>query len=181
MPNFRLHLSSALFLEINYRLEISLYIKLKEVMSNSWDHYEPSHLDLRCLQMPIIIAYGREWVNSIFIYLKFELFQRERWLSKLRWNFVGVLNDFSRSIFCFILKAVSFQTTCKLWLAGLSLLTVNLRIIIWSVYNHCFREICLEETVSHKMCVKSYLQSCLTPGSVTTYISSIFTIQVAGS
>ena len=38
-------------------------------MSNSVDpdetaHDEPSHLDLRCLQMPIIIAYGSERVKQ---------------------------------------------------------------------------------------------------------------------
>ena len=38
-------------------------------MSNSVDpdetaHYEPSHLDLRCLQKPIFIAYGSERVND---------------------------------------------------------------------------------------------------------------------
>ena len=38
-------------------------------MSNSVDpdetaHYEPSHLDLRCLQKPIIIACGNERVKS---------------------------------------------------------------------------------------------------------------------
>ena len=38
-------------------------------MSNSIDpdemaHYEPSHLDLRCLQMPIIIACGSEIVKE---------------------------------------------------------------------------------------------------------------------
>ena len=37
-------------------------------MSNSVDpdetaHYEPSHLDLRCLQKPIVIAYGSERVK----------------------------------------------------------------------------------------------------------------------
>ena len=37
-----------------YQLEGSLYVKLKDSMSNSMDpdemaHYEPSHLDLRCL------------------------------------------------------------------------------------------------------------------------------------
>ena len=37
-------------------------------MPNSVDpdetaHYEPSHLDLRCLQKPIIIAYGSEKVT----------------------------------------------------------------------------------------------------------------------
>ena len=54
----------------NYRLEISLYIKLKDWMSNSVDpyetaHYEPSHLDLRCLEKPIIrpIAYDSERVK----------------------------------------------------------------------------------------------------------------------
>ena len=26
-------------------------------------HYDPSHLDLRCLQKPIVIAYGSERVN----------------------------------------------------------------------------------------------------------------------
>ena len=35
-------------------------------MSNSIDPDEPSHLDLSCLQKPIIIAYGRERVNSDF-------------------------------------------------------------------------------------------------------------------
>ena len=39
-------------------------------MSNSVDpdetaHYEPSHLDLRCLQKNIIIAYGSERVKDI--------------------------------------------------------------------------------------------------------------------
>ena len=43
----------------------SLYVKLKDCMSNSVDpdetaHYEPSHLDLRCLLKPIIIACGSE-------------------------------------------------------------------------------------------------------------------------
>ena len=38
----------------NYKLEISLYVKLKDWMSNNVDpdetaHDEPSHLDLRCL------------------------------------------------------------------------------------------------------------------------------------
>ena len=38
-------------------------------MSNSIDpdetaHDEPSHLDLRCLQKPIIMAYGSERVNK---------------------------------------------------------------------------------------------------------------------
>ena len=38
-------------------------------MSNSIDpdetaHYEPFHLDLRCLQKPIIIAYGSERVKG---------------------------------------------------------------------------------------------------------------------
>ena len=30
-------------------------------------HYEPSHLDLRCLQKPIIIACGNERVKSILL------------------------------------------------------------------------------------------------------------------
>ena len=41
-------------------------------MSNSVDpdetaHYEPSHLDLRCLQKPVIIAYGSERVKTDFM------------------------------------------------------------------------------------------------------------------
>ena len=59
VPNFRRHLSSAFFFLTNYRLERSLYAKLKYRMSNSVDpdemaHYEPSHLDLCCLQKPIL-------------------------------------------------------------------------------------------------------------------------------
>ena len=41
-------------------------------MSNILDpdetaHYEPPHLDLRCLQKPIVIAYGSERVNPIVV------------------------------------------------------------------------------------------------------------------
>ena len=59
---------SAFYFLTNYRLERSLYIKLKDWMSNSIDpdetaHYEPSHLDLCCLQKPIIIACGNERVK----------------------------------------------------------------------------------------------------------------------
>ena len=53
----------SVFLLTNYRLERSLYVKLKYLMSNSVDpdetaHDEPSYLDLCCLQKPIIIDYG---------------------------------------------------------------------------------------------------------------------------
>ena len=56
------------FFLTNYRLERSFYVKLKDSMSNRVDpdktaHYEPSHLDLRCLQKPMITAYGSERVN----------------------------------------------------------------------------------------------------------------------
>ena len=45
-------------------LKRSLYVKLKDCKSNSVDpDYEPSHLDLCCLQKPIIIACGSERVN----------------------------------------------------------------------------------------------------------------------
>ena len=58
VPNFRLHLSFAsvfFFFFSNYKLKRSLYVKLKDWMSNSIDpdetaHNEPSHLDLCCLQ-----------------------------------------------------------------------------------------------------------------------------------
>ena len=60
VENFRRHLSSAC---LYYHLERSLYVKLKDWMSNRVDpdetaHNEPSHLDLCCLQKPIIIACG---------------------------------------------------------------------------------------------------------------------------
>ena len=50
-------------------MERSLYVKLKDQMSNSVDpdemvHYELSHLDLCCLQKPVIIAYGSERVEG---------------------------------------------------------------------------------------------------------------------
>ena len=50
MPDFRLHLTSALVFN-TFRLERSLYVKFKDGMSNSIHpdetaHYEPSHLDL---------------------------------------------------------------------------------------------------------------------------------------
>ena len=37
VPNFRQHLSSAFFILTNYRLERRLYVKLKDLMSNSID------------------------------------------------------------------------------------------------------------------------------------------------
>ena len=57
------------FFRTDYRLERSLHVKLQDWMSNSVDpdetaHYEPSHLDLCCLQKPIIIACGSERVNG---------------------------------------------------------------------------------------------------------------------
>ena len=56
------------FFLANYRLEGNLYVKLKGWMSNSvypdeTAHYEPSHLDLCCLQKPIIIISGSERVK----------------------------------------------------------------------------------------------------------------------
>ena len=76
LPNFR-HLSSVfgccffcfflfLFFFLNkLSLGKKFICKLKDRMSNSVDpdetaHYEPSHLDLCCLQKPIIIACGSE-------------------------------------------------------------------------------------------------------------------------
>ena len=58
------------FFWTNYKLERSSYVKLKDWMSNSVDpdetaHNEPSHLDLRCLQKPIIIAYGSKRVKHV--------------------------------------------------------------------------------------------------------------------
>ena len=57
-----------LYIHTNHRLERSSYVKLKDWMSNSVDpdetaHNESSHLDLRCLQKPIIIACGSERVK----------------------------------------------------------------------------------------------------------------------
>ena len=72
------YLSSALFFFsffflTNYRLEISFYVKLKDLMSKSVNpdemaHYEPSHLDVRCLQKPIFIAYGSEIIKLLCQY-----------------------------------------------------------------------------------------------------------------
>ena len=64
------------FFLTNCRLERSLFVKLKDWMSNSVDpdetaHYELSHLDLRCLQRPIFIAYGSERVNKTTCNIQF--------------------------------------------------------------------------------------------------------------
>ena len=58
---------SSFFFKTNFRLE-SLCVKLKDRLSNSVDldetaHYGLSHLDLRCLQKPFIIAYSSERVK----------------------------------------------------------------------------------------------------------------------
>ena len=45
---------------INYQVEISLYVMLKDRMSNSIDPDETAHLDLRCLQKLIKIVCGSE-------------------------------------------------------------------------------------------------------------------------
>ena len=51
-------------------MERSLSVKLKARMSNSiypdeTAHYEPSHLDLCCLQKTVITACGSEKLNGI--------------------------------------------------------------------------------------------------------------------
>ena len=56
------------FFLTKYPLEVSLYLKFNNWMSNSVDpdetaHYEPSHLDLCSLQRLLIIACGSERVN----------------------------------------------------------------------------------------------------------------------
>ena len=58
----------------NYPLERSLYAKLKDKMSNSIDpdemaHYEPSHLDLCCLQKPIIACSSERVKQKHFLYM----------------------------------------------------------------------------------------------------------------
>ena len=56
----------------NYFLERNLYVKLNVWMSNSVDQDETAHyhLDLCCLQKPIIIACGSEIVNMFrFMYI----------------------------------------------------------------------------------------------------------------
>ena len=50
-------------------MERSLYVTLKDLISNSIDpdetaHNEPSHLDQCYLQKPSIIVYGSERVNQ---------------------------------------------------------------------------------------------------------------------
>ena len=82
VPNFRQQLSSAFVFSLltNYRLERSIYATLKDWISNSVDpdkmaHYELSHLDLCCLQKPIIIACGSErvkvqtFIACVYIYI----------------------------------------------------------------------------------------------------------------
>ena len=64
--NFRRHLSSAFLFLRNCRLKRSLYAKLKDWMSNSVDPDEPAHLDLCCLQKPIMFACGSERVKTSF-------------------------------------------------------------------------------------------------------------------
>ena len=72
VSNFIRHLSSALFLLSNKLTTRKKFIcKVARLNVNSVDpdetaHYEPSHLDLRCLQKPIIIAYGSERVLMQF-------------------------------------------------------------------------------------------------------------------
>ena len=47
-------------------MERSLYVKFKDCTPNSVDpDHEPSHLDLCCLQKPIIIDYGSERVKCL--------------------------------------------------------------------------------------------------------------------
>ena len=87
--------------------EVYNYVKLKDWMSNSVDpdetaHYEPSHLNLCCLQKPIIIALGSERVNLIqplplheLFEVVFVLFFTEIWAS------IFHANCLQRRQFCF--------------------------------------------------------------------------------
>ena len=56
-------------------IEVILYVKLKDWMSNSIDPDESSHLDLHCLQKPIIIAYGSERVKADVKFFRAQLFK----------------------------------------------------------------------------------------------------------
>ena len=81
---------------INYRLERSLYVKLKDRMSNSIDqdetaHYEPSHLDLYCLQKPIIISCGSERVNVTFGWKKIRLWDGHSFYGTRYWSLFCIL------------------------------------------------------------------------------------------
>ena len=65
MPNLK-----SAFLQVNYRFEKNLYISLKDLMSNSVDpdepaYYKPSHLDLCCLQKPIIMPVAVKELNPL--------------------------------------------------------------------------------------------------------------------
>ena len=77
VPNFRRHLSSAFLKkkQKNYGLERSLYVKLKDRMSHSVDpdetaHYEPSHLDLCCLQKLILLPMAVKELKSLLLLLQ---------------------------------------------------------------------------------------------------------------
>ena len=61
------------FFLTNYRLERSLYVKLKDWMSNSvdpdeTDHYEPSHLDLCCLQKSIFSPMAEKELRGLAMF-----------------------------------------------------------------------------------------------------------------
>ena len=63
----------------------TLYVKLKNWMTNNVDpdetaHYEPSHLDLCCLQKPIIIACGSVRVKAKIIDIFLISSQKHMWV-----------------------------------------------------------------------------------------------------
>ena len=64
ISDFIYHLLCLFVFLTNHRLERSLYVKLKDWISNSVDLDETAHLNLCYLQKPIIIACGSERVNS---------------------------------------------------------------------------------------------------------------------
>ena len=74
-------------------------------MSNNVDpdetaHYEPSHLDLRCLQNPLCIAYGSERVNSGVVLISSGI--NFEW-SYLCFFFFFLLYTYAH-VFCFLLN-----------------------------------------------------------------------------
>ena len=72
-------------------------------MSNSVNpdetaHYEPSHLDLRCLQKPIIIAYGSERVKRKSAGFEHAQHERVQIILRLRKVSLGPCSPFIHSV-----------------------------------------------------------------------------------
>ena len=115
----------------NYSLKRSLYVKLKDWMSNSVApdetySYELSHLDLCCLQKPIIIACCSKWVEGYQFFFFFFFVSPEKcvWVV-VKIDVWGISNEYTQ-------QTISWQNEKTYWVQLLARAKLSCHIMTYN-------------------------------------------------